>query len=338
MHRIQNRRQFIVGLAAASGSAAALAALGSCQLSSSSTRQPARIPRIGFLTSASRQPYHQAFFDGLHELGYAEGRTINVEFRTAEGDESRLPALVAELMQMPVDVIVAGGPPAGRDSKAATETVPIVVVGLSDPVGLGWAESIARPGGNVTGLLNVSQPLVPKRLELLKNTVPTVQRLGALAIEGIPGVGIDWSDWRTASERLGMDFITLAVHGPDDLELAFESARTQNVDAVLIPSYALFISQRRRLAELGVKYGLPTISDRKEFADAGILMSYAPSSAHLYRRAAYYVDRIVKGTKPGDLPMEGPTLFELVVNLRTADALGITVPREILLDATDVIR
>jgi len=336
--RVQNRREFLRGIAAASVSAASLAVLGGCERPAVRARQPTRIPHVGFLASASRQPYHQAVYDGLRELGYVEGQSIIVEYRTAEGDESRLPGLVAELIQMPVDVIVAGGPPAGRDAKAATDSVPIVIIGMTDPVGLGWAESLARPGANVTGLLNISQPLVPKRLELLKEAVPTVHRLGALAVEGIPGVAIDWSDWRAASERLGMDFVPLEVRGANELERAFETARTQNADALLIPPYALLISQRSRLAELAVKYGLPTISDRKEFAEAGILMSYAPSSAQLYRRAAFYVDRIVKGTKPGDLPMEGPMQFELVINLKTAEALGLSVPREILLDATDVIR
>jgi putative ABC transport system substrate-binding protein len=326
-----SRRQFVVGAGAAG--AGLLAGCGRLP----GQAPPARTPRIGVLfgaTGASGQIV--AFRQKLAELGYTEGQDITIDVRAADGYGERLPELAAELARLPVDIIVAAGDPAIRAAKQANDTVPIVMAASRDPVGEGLVSSLARPGGNLTGLSFFDAQLAGKRLELLKEAVP------AISLVGVLGSSTRQPEYRAAAvvaPALGVQLQLIEVHSPNDLASAFDVAASARVDALILGGgNPTFFAYPAAIAGEAMLRRLPSMSERKEFVQAGGLMAYGPNIPDLWRRAAYYVDRILKGTKPADLPIEQPTTFEFVVNLKTAQALGITFPNEILLQVTEVVQ
>jgi putative ABC transport system substrate-binding protein len=303
------------------------------------TTKPAR---IGYLATGGNLPQPtEAFRRGLHDLGYVEGRNILTEYRSAEGKPERLPVLASELIALKVDVIVAaGGTSAALAAKQATKTTPIVFPAVGDPVTSGLIASLARPGGNLTGLALLSPELVGKCLEQIKEAVPWVSRVAVL---WQPGNAPERADKEMLNEAdlaagaLGLKLYVVKARGPEDFPRAFAEMKRRQVDALTVLSSPVFASERRRIAELAVKNRLPTVFAFRAYVDAGGLMSYGPNIADLFRRAATYVDKILKGAKPADLPVEQPTTFELVVNLKTAKALGLTIPSSMLGRATHVI-
>jgi putative ABC transport system substrate-binding protein len=303
------------------------------------TQQAGKKPRIGvpsFYDPPSAAGHERSsFWHAMHELGWVEGKTTSVADRYAEGRVDRLPALAAELVQLPVDVIVAMGVYEARAAKAASNTVPIVFTSAGEPVRAGLVESLARPGGNLTGVAILSPELSSKRLELLKAAVPGISRVAVLTN---PAVTYLVPELEHAAQVLGIQLQVLNVGEPDGIERAFEAMREAHADALLVLSAPLFTWQRARLIPLAAVYRLPTMYPFRYFAAAGGLMAYRPSASHLGRRAAGYVDKILKGAKPADLPVETPMTFELVLNLKTAQALGLTMPTTLLFQATEVIR
>ena len=304
--------------------------------------QPAgKINRIGYLTSASSAapPFIEAFRQGLHELGWVEGQHIVIEYRFAEGRIDRLPELAAELVRLHVDLILAVPTASTVAARKATGSIPIVMVSVGDPVGLGLVASLARPGGNVTGLaFGVGLETIVKGLELLKEAVPTARRVAVLSNPGNPGQALAVQNLTVAAQSLGLQLQLLEARGPEEFDGAFAAMANGRVGAVLVAADSLFILHRARLAELTAKYRLPSMHGIRENMEAGGLMSYGPSLADQARRAAAFVDKILKGAKPADLPVEQPTKFELVINAKTAKALGLTIPQLLLLRADEVIR
>jgi ABC-type uncharacterized transport system substrate-binding protein len=304
-------------------------------------QQPKKVPRIGFLfaTFASAQESRvEAFKQGLRDLGYIEGRNITIEYRYAEGKLDRLPALAAELVGLKVDVIVTGGPQATRPAKKATATIPIVMAFDSDPVGNGFVASLARPGGNVTGLSALSPEISGKQLELLKEIVPKLSRLAVLGNSAEPANPQSLREIDLAAGTSGVQLQYLDVLGPKDIETAFRAATKGRADALLALASPILNNQRTQIAELAVKSRLPAIYFRPEFVEDGGLMSYATSFIELSRRAAWYVDKILKGAKPADLPVEQPTKFEFVINLKAAKQIGLAIPQRVLTRADKVIK
>jgi len=304
-------------------------------------QQPAKVARIGFLSSLSPAAVSarmDAFRQGLRELGYVEGKNIVIESRWAEGKTERLPELAAELVRLKVDVIVTGGPSVNRFAKEATVTIPIVLAFDNDPVGNGFAASLARPGGNVTGLSALSPEISGKQLELLKEIVPTLSRVAVLGNSAEPANALVLREVELAAGAFGVKLQYLDVLGPKDIETAFRAASKGRADAVLVLLSPVVISHRTQLVEIALRSRLPAIYFRPEFVEDGGLMSYATSFADLSRRAATYVDKILKGTKPADLPVEQPTKFELVINLKAAKQIGLTIPPNVLAQADKVIR
>ena len=305
-------------------------------------QQPAQVPRIGFLTGGSHSTYpvrNEAFRQALRELGYVEGKNIVIEWRAAEGKRGRLPVLAAELVSLKVDVIVVTGLGDLRAAKQATATIPIVMVVDSDPVRSGFVASLARPGGNTTGLSTLAPELSGKRLELLKEIVPKLSRMAAFGTSTSEGNAQELTEVELAAGVFGVKLKYLDVLGPKDFETAFRAASKGRADAALMMvSGSLAGLQRTEIAELAVKSRLPVIYQRREYVDAGGLMSYGVSITDLYRRAATYVDKILKGAKPADLPVEQAMKFELVINLKTAKQIGLTIPQTVLYRADKVIR
>ena len=304
-------------------------------------QQQKKIPRIGFLgaTSASANSARlEAFGQGLRELGYVEGKNIVIEYRYADGTPNRLPALAAELVGLNVNVIVSGGAAATAPAKQATATIPIIMTGDNDPVQAGFVASLARPGGNVTGLSTLTNELSGKRLELLKEIVPRLSRVAVLGAPNTPGNEQALKDTELAAKALSVQVQYLNALGRKDIESAFRKAGNGRADAVLFLGGSLFVLERKQIAALAVKSRLPTVHYRQEFVEDGGLMSYATSLADLSRRAAIYVDKILKGAKPADLPVEQPTKFELVINLKAAKQIGLDVPPNVLARADRVIR
>jgi len=331
MDRVQ-RRDFLI--AAGALLAAPLAA---------EAQQGAKVPRIGYLaTSLGPSPHlREAFLQGLRDLGYAEGRNVVIEYRDPEGKLERLPALAAELAALKVDVIVAVSTPQALAAKQASRNIPIVFASAADPVGSGLVSSHARPGGNVTGLASLTQELVSKCLEQLKQAVPGVNQVAVLWNPGTRGERTEQDmlkEAEAAAQSLGVRLQFFEARRPEDIEGAFSEMTRARADALTVLSSTLFYQQRRRLVDLAAKTRLPAVYPWREAADAGGLMSYGASVADLHRRAATYVDKILKGAKPGDLPVEQPTKFELVINLKTAKALGITIPQSVLARADEVIQ
>ena len=325
------RRAFVVG------------ALGLLTVPLAVEAQPAgaQVPRIGFLAlNPGANPHlREAFLRGLRDLGYVEGRNVVIENRDAEGKIERLPALATELVALKVDVIVTGGgTPTALAAKQATKTLPIVFTSASDPVTDELVASLARPGGNLTGLSNLAPELVGKCLEQIKETVPRVSLVAVLWQPGSVGGHTDMlKAAELAARPLGVRLQIVEARGPADFDRAFSDMTRARAGALAVLGSAIFNSERRRLVDLAAKNRLPTVYTSRDFVDAGGLMSYGPSLADSFRRAAAYVDKILKGTKPGDLPVEQPTKFELMINLRTAKALGLTIPPSLLLRADQVI-
>jgi putative ABC transport system substrate-binding protein len=305
-------------------------------------QQAAGVARIGYLgTNRAANPHlHEALRQGLRDLGYEEGRNLVIEYRDAEGKIDRLPALAAELVALKPDVIVAPGTPQALAAKQATSTIPIVFTAASDPVPDGLVSSLARPGGNVTGLATISPELVGKGLEQLKQAVSEVTRLAVLWHPGGLGERTNkdmLKEADTVARALSVRLQFIEARAPADLDRAFSDMTRVGAGALVVLPSSMFLGERRRLADLAAKNRLPAAYPQREFVQAGGLMSYGPNVADLFRRAATYVDKILKGSKPGDLPVEQPTKFELVINLKTAKALGLTIPPSILQRADQVI-
>jgi putative ABC transport system substrate-binding protein len=302
-------------------------------------QQARRVPRIGVLgESSSTDPFLAAFRQGLRELGYVEGQNIVVEYRYAHRVVERFPELAAELIRLNVDVLLVGGAVAARSATAHTKTVPIVFVLPGDPVGSGLVASLAHPGGNATGTSTLLPELSRKQLELLKATVPRISRVTVLYNSaGRPGAGLALDATREAARALAVELQIVEVRQPDELVSAVAAAKAQRADALLAFSDPVVGSNLAQLARLAAQHRLPAIYVRREFAEAGGLLAYGPSFPDNYRRAATYVDKILKGAKPGDLPVEQPTRIELVINLKTAKALGLTIPQSLLQRADQVI-
>jgi putative ABC transport system substrate-binding protein len=307
--------------------------------SATEAQQVKKRPRIGVLSSRlGPLPTREgAFQESLRKLGYVEGQSITIEYRYAEERLDRLPELVAELVHSKVDVIVAVSTPAIEAAKNATKTIPIIMAGVSDPVGTGFVASLARPGGNITGLSLQSPELSGKRLELLKEVIPKLSRVAFLVHRQDPGHRLFVKEAQDAGQSLGMQIQPLAVAGFEEIEGVFPAMVRERIGGLVVQP--IFIGTHGlRIAELAAKNRLPTISDPREFADAGGLMSYGPSRSALWQRAATYVDKILKGTKPADLPVEQPTKFEFVINLKTVKQIGLTIPQSVLFRADKVIK
>jgi ABC-type uncharacterized transport system substrate-binding protein len=327
-----NRRTF---LTAVGGSILAAPLSGDAQ-------QAPKVPQIGLLSLnlAPNRHLHEAFRQGLRDLGYVEGRNLVIEYRDAEGKPERLPALAAELVALKVDLIVAPSTPAARAARQATTTLPIVVPNMGDPVWDGLVASLARPGGNITGLTVFTLELVGKRLEQLKQAVPGLSRVAVLWQPGVFGEPTEKEMLKraeVAGQALGVRLQFVEARGPDDFDQAFSDMTRARAGALTVLGSAMLFNERRRLVDLATKHRLPTVFPWRQGVDAGGLMSYGPNGPDLFRRAATYVDKILKGAKPADLPVEQPTKFEVVINLRTAKALGLTIPQSILLRAEQVI-
>jgi len=301
---------------------------------------PAKVRRIGLLSPSSPSDaalWHQAFRLGLRDLGWVEGKNISIEYRHAQGRSDRLPDLAADLVRLKVDVIVTSSAPATVAAREATRAIPIVIAAAGEPVAMGLVESLARPGGNVTGLSQMAVELTGKRLELLKEMIPKLSRVAMLWNPQGVGSPIIWEEIQLPARQLGIQLHSLEVRSPNDFDKAFEDATRARAGALFIGPHPMIATNLKRIAGLAAKSRLPSIFQFSEFADAGGLVAYGPDRADMFRRAATYVDKILKGAKPGDLPIEQPTKFELVVNLKTAKALGITIPQSILLRADRVI-
>jgi putative tryptophan/tyrosine transport system substrate-binding protein len=304
-------------------------------------QQPKKIPRIGFLAAVSASAISDrtdAFRQGLRELGYLEGKNIVTEWRSAEGKLDRLPTLATELVRLKVDVIVSAGPQPTRAAKEATSTIPIIMGFDNDPVGNGFVASLGRPGGNITGLSALSPELSGKRLELVKEIVPKLSRVAVLGNSTDPGSAQMLGETERAAAALGVQHLYLDVRAAEDIETAVRAASKGRADAVLALTSFLLTSQRKQLVELAVKSRLPAIYYAPEWVEDGGLMSYGVSFTDLFRRAATYVDKIVKGRKPADLPVEQPMKFEFVINLKAAKQIGLTIPPNVLARADRVIR
>jgi putative ABC transport system substrate-binding protein len=304
--------------------------------------QPApKVPRIGVLSNNSLASasvhYLQPFRQGLRDLGYVEGQNIIVEYRFAEWHEDRLPALAAELVQLPVDVLVTLAAPATRVARQATTTIPIVFMIVNDPVGQGFIASLARPGGNVTGVSTLSSELSGKRLELLQEAVPGLRRVAVFWNAANPGMALQFREAQAAAQELGLVLHSVEVRGPDESDQAVAAALEAHAEGlvVLAGPPVRYLTQ---LVDVAATHRLPAIDAESESVKAGGLMSYGPHYRALARRAPIYVDKILKGVKPADLPVEQPTKFELVLNLKTAQALGMTMPPSLLLLADEVIQ
>ena len=304
-------------------------------------QQAAKAPRIGFLgnsTAALEANLVGPFREGLRDLGYVEGRNILIEYRWAEGKYERFPALIAELIALKVDVIVTAGTPASLAVKKATTSIPLVMVAVGDPVATGIVASLARPGGNITGLTSMSQDLEGKRVELLKEVVPKLSHIAVLWNAASPIQVIEERETRAAAQVLGMKMLSLGVRTREEIEDAFAVIVRERPGALLVLADRLFLYHRERIMDFATKHRLPGVHAYRELVEAGGLMSYGPSYAGMHRRAAYFVDRILKGAKPADLPVERPAIFELVINLKAAKALGLTIPQSVLLRATELIQ
>jgi putative tryptophan/tyrosine transport system substrate-binding protein len=306
-----------------------------------SAQQPTKIPRVGYLAANSLSDISarvEAFRQGLRELGYVEGKNIVLEWRSSEGKFDRLPALAAELVRLKVDMIVTPGAPATRAAKESTATIPIVMSQDPDPVGNGFVASLARPGGNITGLSSLTADLSGKRLELLKEILPKLSRAAVLGTSTSPGNAQALKETELAAGALGVKLQYLDVLDPKDIEIAFRAASKGLAEAVLVLSGPVLNSQRTQVAEFAAKNRLPAVYEGAEYVEAEGLMSYGVSINDLYRRAATHVDKILKGAKPADLPVEQPKKFDFIINLKAAKQIGLTIPPNVLVRADKVIK
>ena len=305
-------------------------------------QQAGKVYLIGFLSpsspSDSRNPLRLgALRQGLRELGYVEGQNIGIESRWAEGKYDRLPDLAAELVRLKVDVIVTYSPPAIQAAKQATQTIPIVMGGVIDPVATGFVASLARPGGNLTGLSLMAPELVGKQLEILKEVVPKVTRVAVLGNPANAGTAPQLRHAQDAARALKVQLQPLEARAPNDIDRAFAAMTKEGAGAVVVLVDAMFVDQRTRIADLAARHRLPSVYGLMDFAEAGGLMFYGANDTDRFRRAAIFVDKILKGAKPADLPVEQPTKFALVINLKTAKALGLTIPQSVLARADQII-
>jgi len=308
-------------------------------------QQPAKVARIGYLVTGSLESPEtrislDAFRQGLRERGYVEGQNIVIEYRAADGKIERLPGLAIELARLKVDLIVAGNTPMARAAQQATKTIPIVAGVMGDPVGDGLVATLARPGGNITGLTFLGPELMPKRLDLLKEALPRVSRVAALWHPGAfsERTTADMLKQTEAAARtLGVQLQLVGVRGSDEFDRAFSTMVNERADALIVFPSPMLFNERRRIVDLAAKRRLPAMYNAREFVALGGLIAYGASITDLIRRSATYVDKILKGAKPGDLPIEQPTKFELVINLKTAKALGLTIPQTLLQRADQVI-
>ena len=304
-------------------------------------QQQKKVPRIGFLSATSPSTISartDAFRQGLRDLGYVEGKNIVIEWRYAEGKMDRLPDLASELVRLKVDIVVTGGPAATRPAKEATVSIPIVMAFDTDPVGNGLVASLARPGRNITGLSVLAPELSGKQLELLKEIVPKLSRVAFIGSSSEPGVTQALRETKLAAGVLGVRLQYLEIRDSGDIATAFQETRKAHAQALLILQLPILASQRAHIADLALKNRLPAIYGQPEYMDVGGLLYYGASINDMFRRAATYVDKILKGTKPADLPVEQPTKFELVINLKTAKEMGFTIPQAVLYRADRVIR
>jgi putative ABC transport system substrate-binding protein len=308
-------------------------------------QQPTHVHRIGALSgldsTTGRDPFVEAFLEGMRALGYVEGQNLVMEYRGVAGQFERFPALAAELVRLKVDVIVTQGTPAALAAKDATTTIPIVMVGVGDPVGSGLVASLARPGGNITGLSTLSPELVGKQLEFLKDVLPTVSRVAVLWNPANPAHALIVREADVAAQRLGVQLHLVEARGPEAFDSAFAAMTRAHAGALLVVGDAIFFEHRRRLAELTATSSLPTVHMMPNigaFVEAGGLISYWVSPPDGWRRGATYVDKILKGAKPAGLPVQTSWKFEFVINLKTAEALGLTFPPHLLVLANEVIR
>jgi putative tryptophan/tyrosine transport system substrate-binding protein len=302
---------------------------------------PGKVPRIGYVfarVSSADQRLWDAARQGLRELGYVEGQNITLEVRWAEGRTDRLPELVAELVRSKVDVLVVATTPAALAAKNATRTIPVVFVAVGEAVESGLVANLARPGGNLTGLTLLNAEISGKRLELLKESLPRISRVAVLTNPGNPIHTVFWRQTLTAAKTLGLKLQPIQVRASEDFEEAFQAATSGRADALLAFDDSLTVGYRTRLVALAAKHRLPTMYGLREFPDAGGLVSYGPNFPDQYRRTGTYVDRILKGARPADLPVEQPTKFELVINLKTAKALALTIPPSVLARADEIIQ
>ena len=318
--------------------AVALVAVGAI----AEAQQPTKIPRIGYLAGASRSANsarREAFRQGLRELGYLEGKNIVIELRSAEEKLDRLPALAAELVRLKVDIIVTAGPIPTRAAKEATSTIPIVMTQDPDPVGNGFVASLARPGGNITGLATLAPEISGKKLELLKEIIPTLSRVAVFGTSIFPGNAQALKEIELAAGAFGVKLQYLDVLDPKDIEPVFRAAAKGRAEAILMMvAGAISTAHRTQIVDLAVKSRLPAIYDRAEYVQAGGLMTYGVYLTDLDRRAATYVDKILKGRKPADLPVEQPIKFEFIINLKAAKQIGRTIPPNVLARADKVIK
>ena len=301
------------------------------------------IPRIGFISSTgtaeSPSALFEAFRQGLRDRGYVDSKNIVIVHRYAEGRLDRMSPFVHEFVQQNVDVIVGVNNVVIRAAKEATKTIPIVMISTVDPVAAGYVESFARPGGNITGLTTISRDLSAKRVELLKELLPKMSRVAILWDADGPGPAIALKEYKAAAQAFKLELRSLEVRGPNpDFARAFQAARIARTEALIIVGNPLMSQHLKSIFELATKNRLPSITEEGRYVDVGGLISYGANLADLYRRAATYVDKILKGAKPADLPVEQPTRFDLAINLQTAQALGLTIPRQVLLQATEVIQ
>lgn len=297
-----------------------------------------KVWRIGFLSLTPRDSFHESFFRGLRELGYVEGRNIVIEPRVAAANQKRLAESAAQLAKLRVDVIVARGTQATLAAKRATATIPIVMTGSSDPVGTGIVASLARPGGNVTGMSILAPDLAQKRMELLRRALPRASRVGVLWNPTNPGNVNEWKQTRTTAETVNMKLVSAEVRQAKDINRAFKLLIPQNVDAVVTLTDAILSSGRTEIVQLAANSRLPGMFHLRDFVEEGGLISYGPDLHHSFYRAAHHVEQIFKGANPADMPVEQPVKFELAINLQTAKQIGLTVPADVLVLADKVIK
>ena len=303
------------------------------------TQQQAKVSKIGWLSArATSNSGQEVIVRMLRDLGYVEGKNIAFEYRYANNQLDRFPALADELVRLKVDVLLTPGTPGALAFKNATKTIPILFLDVTDPVAAGLVDSLARPGGNITGFSSIEAVLAGKRLELLKETVPKISRVAVLWNPHDPSSAQQWKESQLAARELGLQLHSMEVGSADQLESAFKKANQVRSSALFVISSALAFSNQNRIAGLAIKYRLPAIYTRRDFVDSGGLISYGSDQAERLRRAAAMVDKILKGTKPADIPVEQPTKFELVINLKAAKQIGVTIPPNVLARADKVIR
>jgi len=305
-----------------------------------SAQQPTKTPRVGLLSTFSPSetaPWHQALRHGLRDLGWVEGENINIEYRYAEGRLDLLPALATDLVRLKVDLIFTDTTSPALAAKNATRTIPIVVASANDVVESSLAQSLARPGGNITGLDQIAPELGGKRLEILKEIVPKISGAVVLWNPQNKASTRNWNELRDPARQLGLPLHSLEVRKTDELDKAFEAAAAARADALVILPEPVFVANLKRIADFAAKHHLPSVFHLKEYADVGGLMAYGPDRSDLFRRSAAYIDKILKGAKPTDLPIQLPTKFELVINLKTAKGIGLEIPPTLLARADEVI-